>query len=60
MHDWVKQMKKSEWIYLAKVMWQFAETNEGRISPLLKELITKVNMNMEMIIDELDEYGENA
>jgi len=41
-------------------MWQFAETNEGRISPLLKELITKVNNNMEMIIDELDENGEDA
>ena len=48
-------MKKSEWIYLASVMWNFAESNEGRISPLLKELIFKINKNMEVIIDDMGE-----
>tara|TARA_R110002020_G_scaffold117476_9_gene268591 strand:- start:1450 stop:1602 length:153 start_codon:yes stop_codon:yes gene_type:complete len=48
-------MKKSDWIYLASIMWQFSESNGGRISPLLKELIQAVNNNMEMIIDELEQ-----
>ena len=47
-----KQMKKSDWIYLANIMWSFAETNDGRLSPLLKELVIKINNNREMIIDE--------
>tara|TARA_E500000318_G_scaffold110961_1_gene127858 strand:+ start:3231 stop:3383 length:153 start_codon:yes stop_codon:yes gene_type:complete len=46
-------MKKSEWTYLAKTMWTFAETNEGRISPLIKELIIKINNNMDVIIDDM-------
>lgn len=47
-----KQMKKSDWVYLANIMWSFAETNDGRLSPLLKELVIKINNNREMIIDE--------
>lgn len=48
-------MKKNDWIYLASIMWSFAESNEGRISPLIKELIQKINNNMEMIVDELEQ-----
>tara|TARA_R100001015_G_C4512603_1_gene83835 strand:- start:355 stop:483 length:129 start_codon:yes stop_codon:yes gene_type:complete len=36
-------------------MWSFAESNEGRLSPLLKELVIKINNNMEMIIDEQED-----
>ena len=53
-------MKKSEWIYLANAMWIYSDKHEGEISRLLKELVITVNKNMEMIIDELDENGENA
>ena len=54
-------MKKSEWIYLANAMWSYAERNEGEISRLLKELVIKVNKNMEMIIDdELDKHEPNV
>tara|TARA_R100000388_G_C7241884_1_gene162011 strand:+ start:1200 stop:1361 length:162 start_codon:yes stop_codon:yes gene_type:complete len=45
-------MKKSDWVYLANIMWSFAETNDGKLSPLLKELVIKINNNEEMIIDE--------
>ena len=48
-------MKKNDWIYLANIMWSFAETNEGRLSPLLKELVIKINKNKEMIIDEYED-----
>ena len=53
-------MKKSEWKYLAGVMWTFAENNDGKISPLLKELIIKVNQNLGVIIDELDDIMPTA
>ena len=53
-------MKKNEWEYLAKVMWAFAESNNGKISPLLKELIKKINKNLGVIIDDMGEYGEIA
>lgn len=46
-------MNKSEWIDLARVMYQFSETNKGRISLLIKELIYKVNTNMEVILDDV-------
>jgi len=48
-------MKKSEWVKLAGILWQYAETNNGKISPLIKEMIVKINKNMEVIIDELDD-----
>lgn len=53
-------MKKNDWYYLASVMWKFAETNNGRISPLLKELIQRVNKNLGVIIDDMGEYGEDV
>ena len=40
-------MKKNEWIYLANAMWTYAEKHEGKISRLLKELVFKVNTNMD-------------
>jgi len=49
-------MKKSEWIYLANAMWTYSEKNTGKISGLLKELIIKINKNMEMIIDDMGKY----
>tara|TARA_R100000664_G_C2660930_1_gene77169 strand:+ start:139 stop:363 length:225 start_codon:yes stop_codon:yes gene_type:complete len=51
-------MKKSEWIYLANAMWTYAEKHEGKISDLLKELVYKINTNMEMIIDDRLENDE--
>jgi hypothetical protein len=53
-------MKKNDWEYLAKTMWNFAETNNGRMSPLIKELIIKLNNNLGVIIDELDELKSLA
>tara|TARA_R100001510_G_scaffold52020_1_gene52402 strand:- start:688 stop:867 length:180 start_codon:yes stop_codon:yes gene_type:complete len=50
-----KKVNKNDWIYLANIMWSFAESNEGRLSPLLKELVIKINNNMEMIIDEQED-----
>ena len=52
------QMKKNEWIYLANAMWTYAEKHEGKISRLLKELVFKVNTNMEVIIDDMGKNGE--
>ena len=54
------QMKKNEWVYLANAMWAYAEKHEGKISHLLKELVILVNKNMEMIINDMGENGENA
>lgn len=51
-------MKKNEWIYLANAMWTYAEKHEGKISDLLKELVYKINTNMEMIIDDRLENDE--
>ena len=48
-------MKRNEWEYLAKSLWAFAESNNGKLSPLIKELIVKTNTNLGVIIDELDE-----
>ncbi len=35
-------------------MWNFADNTNGRVSPLLKELIRKINKNQGVILDELD------
>jgi hypothetical protein len=51
-------MKKSEWIYLANAMWAYSDKHEGEISRLLKEVVIKVNKNMEMIIDDRLENDE--
>tara|TARA_R100000734_G_C3313438_1_gene104740 strand:- start:664 stop:891 length:228 start_codon:yes stop_codon:yes gene_type:complete len=53
-------MKKSEWIYLANAMWTYSDKNEGEISRLLKELVIKVNTNMEMIIDDMENDEPNV
>ena len=53
-------MKKNEWIYLANAMWTYAEKHEGKISHLLKELVFKVNTNMEVIIDDMGKNGETV
>jgi hypothetical protein len=53
-------MNKNDWIYLGNFMWKYAERNEGtRYSRLLKELIYKINTNMEMIINE-NEYMDES
>lgn len=36
-------------------MWAFADTNEGKLSPLIKELIYCINQNMEVVVDDLGE-----
>jgi hypothetical protein len=49
-------MKRNEWNYLAKAMWRFAEIETtGKLSPLIKEMVIKVNKNIEVILNELDE-----
>ena len=53
-------MKKNDWVYLANAMWTYAEKHDGRISSLLKELVIIGNNNMEMIINELADNGENV
>ncbi len=53
-------MKKSDWIYLAKAMWEYSEKNKGRVSDLIKELIKEVNKNKEMIEDDMGKYEQNA
>ena len=53
-------MKKSEWDYLAKAMWTYSEKHDGKISRLLKELVKKINNNMEVIIDGMDKPSETT
>ena len=50
-------MKKSDWTYLAKAMWQYSEKNEGKVSRLLKELIIEINKS-EMIKNDMGESSE--
>ena len=51
-------MKKSEWIYLAKAMWKYAEKHEGKLSRLLKELVITANTNIEMILNDNEQISE--
>ena len=51
-------MKKSEWIYLSKAMWKYAEKHEGKLSRLLKELVITVNTNVEMILSDNEQISE--
>jgi ABC-type sulfate transport system substrate-binding protein len=53
-------MKKSEWDYLARAMWEYSEKHEGKTSRLLKELVKKIHNNMEVIIDGMDEFSETT
>ena len=48
-------MKKSDWMFLSKAMWNFADKTNGRVSTLLKELVQKLNKNQGVIVDELDD-----
>ena len=50
-------MKKSDWAYLAKAMWKYAEQNTGKVSRLLKELIIEINES-EMIENDMDEFSK--
>ena len=56
----VNLMKKSEWIYLANAMWTYSEKHEGEISRLLKEVVIKLNKNMEVIIDDMGNNEPNV
>ena len=56
-------MNKKDWIYISKLMWAYAENNERmnqRISRLLKELVIIGNKNIEVIIDDMGKYEQNA
>tara|TARA_A200000159_G_scaffold139985_1_gene141828 strand:+ start:64 stop:291 length:228 start_codon:yes stop_codon:yes gene_type:complete len=53
-------MKKSDWDYLARAMWQYSEKHEGRISTLLKQLVKEINNNKEMITNDMDELSETT
>jgi|TARA_R100001463_G_scaffold120286_1_gene176323 hypothetical protein len=53
-------MKKSEWDYLARAMWQYSEKHEGEISRLLKELVQLIHNNMEVMIDGMDKLSETT
>ena len=54
MLHWRNQMKKNEWVSLANYLWKISEIKHPR-SPLIKEMIRKLNANMEVIIDEFNE-----
>ena len=56
----VNLMKKSEWIYLANAMWAYSDKHEGEISRLLKEVVIKLNKNMEVIIDDMGNNEPNV
>ena len=56
----VNLMKKSEWIYLANAMWTYSDKHEGKISRLLKEVVIKLNKNMEVIIDDMGNNEPNV
>ena len=51
-------MKKNDWLYLAKAMWEYSEKHEGTISQLLKQLIREVNKNKEVMINDNEEISE--
>ena len=52
-------MKKSEWNRLATHLWKHAEKLKGgKMSLLLKELVIKCNMNMEMIENDNEEFSK--
>ena len=53
-------MKKSEWIYLAHAMRTYSDKHEGKISSLLKEVVIKLNKNMEVIIDDMGNNEQDA
>ena len=56
-------MNKKDWYYISKLMWAYAENNEKmnqRISRLLKELVIIGNKNIEVIIDDMGKYEQNA
>jgi len=53
-------MKKSEWDYLARAMWQYSEKHEGEISRLLKELVQLIHNNMVVMIDGMDKLSETT
>jgi hypothetical protein len=49
-------VNKNEWVSLANMMWAFSETNYGKMIKLIKELILKINENMEVILDDMGEH----
>ena len=52
-------MKKSEWNRLANHLWKHAVNLEGgKMSLLIKELVIKCNMNMEMIENDNEEFSK--
>ena len=50
-------MKRNDWDYLAKAMWEYSEKHEGKISNLLKELVIKIYKG-EVIIDDMGEFKQ--
>ena len=52
------QMKKNDWVYLARAMWTYSEEHEGKTSRLLKELVITVNTNIEMILNDNEQISE--
>lgn len=45
-------MKKSDWIYLSSNMWSWAKDNNGRMQSLIFEMISKINQNVGIVVDE--------
>ena len=50
-------MKRNDWDYLAKAMWEYSEKHEGKISDLLKELVIKIYKG-KVIIDDMGEFKQ--
>ena len=49
-------MKRSEYYYLAGRLFEFASISNGKLSPLIKELITKLNKDSkfeELLLDDV-------
>jgi len=52
-------MKRKEWLYLARLMWAYAnEREDSRVSPLLKQLVREINTNSEVMIDDMDKFSK--
>ena len=50
-------MKRNDWDYLAKAMWEYSEKHKGKISDLLKELVIKTYEG-KVIIDDMGEFKQ--
>lgn len=56
-------MKRSEYYYLAGKLFEFASSSDGKLSPLIKELITKLNKDKtfeELLLDDVEQNVQST